>query len=234
LDEKFAPYIRSMISAAIERISFGRLTARQAAYAALALVYLFFCWLMMRITLQYVPISTDVAFLRIKQDYIGMTHYQTAFFVHVFTAIAVLPAGLTQFSRYIRKHYRNVHRGAGYVYVVAVVLLAGPSGFVIGIYANGGLSSQIAFCLLAALWVYFTIKAVQTIRSKKVGEHRRWMIRSFALALSAITLRAWKYAIVAALEPRPMDVYVVVAWLGWVLNLVVAEYIIYRRYGYGA
>ena len=27
----------------------------------------------------------------------------------------------------------------------------------------------------------------------------------------------------------PMDVYRVVAWLGWVVNLVVAEYIIYRE-----
>jgi hypothetical protein len=56
------------------------------------------------------------------------------------------------------------------------------------------------------------------------------MIRSFALALSAITLRAWKYVIVAALQPRPMDVYVVAAWLGWALNLAVAEWIIYRYY----
>ncbi|HET6513278.1 MAG TPA: DUF2306 domain-containing protein [Candidatus Kapabacteria bacterium] len=185
---------------------------------------------MVGITLQYIPISTDVAFLRIKQDYVGMWHYQVAFFVHVFTAIAVLPAGVTQFSKYIRKHYRNLHRGAGYIYAVAVVLLAGPSGFVIGIYANGGISSQVAFCLLAVLWMYFTYKAVASIRARKTGEHRRWMIRSFALALSAITLRAWKYVIVAAFEPRPMDVYVVVAWLGWVLNLIAAEWIIYRYY----
>lgn len=219
-----------MLSSAIRHIRPGKITVKQLCLATLAVVYLFFCWLMVEITLHYVPVSTDVAFLRIKQDYIGMAHYQVAFFVHVFTAIAVLPAGLTQFSKYIRKHFRNLHRGAGYIYAVAVVLLAGPSGFVIGIYANGGLSSQIAFCLLATLWIYFTIKAVQTIRSKRVAEHRRWMIRSFALALSAITLRAWKFAIVAAFEPRPMDVYIVVAWLGWVLNLVVAEVIIYKYY----
>jgi uncharacterized membrane protein len=185
---------------------------------------------MLGITLQYIPLNSDVAFLRIKQDYVQMPHYRVAFFVHVFTAIAVLPAGLTQFSKYIRKHFRNVHRGAGYVYTVVVLLLAAPSGFVIGLYANGGLSSQIAFCLLALLWACFTFKAVQAIRNKSISEHRRWMIRSFALALSAITLRAWKVAIVVALHPRPMDAYVVVAWLGWVLNLVVAESIIYRYY----
>lgn len=226
-------YIRSMIASAVKRISFvlpQQLSAKRIVYATLLCIYLFFCWLMLGITMQYVPIGTDVAFLRIKQEYIPMLHYQIAFFVHVFTAIAVLPAGFTQFSKYVRKHYRALHRSAGYIYAVAVVLLAGPSGFIIGLYANGGLSSQIAFCLLAVLWIYFTVKAVQTIRSNQVGEHRRWMIRSFALALSAITLRAWKVAIVAVFEPRPMDAYVIVAWLGWVLNLAVAEWIIYKFY----
>lgn len=222
-------YIRGVRTAVLER-SIQLVTPRRVMYVLLIGMYLFFCWLMMQITLQYVSLSTDVAFLRIKQDYVGMLHYRIAFFVHVFTAIAVLPAGLTQFSKYVRKHYRDLHRGAGYIYAVVVVLLAGPSGFVIGVYANGGITSQIAFCLLAVLWIYFTYKAVATIRVRKAGEHRRWMIRSFALALSAITLRAWKYAIVAAFEPRPMDVYMIVAWLGWVLNLAVAEWIIYRLY----
>jgi hypothetical protein len=54
------------------------------------------------------------------------------------------------------------------------------------------------------------------------------MIRSYALTLSAITLRAWKYAITNTVEVPPMDVYRAVAWLGWVVNLGVAEYIIYR------
>jgi uncharacterized membrane protein len=219
-----------MLSAALERIPRLQLTPKRIAYAALLAAYLFFCWLMLGITLQYIPISTDAAFLRIKQDYVPMLHYRVAFFVHVFTAIAVLPAGFTQFSKYIRKHYRNIHRGAGYVYAAVVLLLAGPSGFIIGIYANGGIASQIAFTLLAVLWMFFTYKAIATIRRRKTSEHRRWMMRSFALALSAITLRAWKYAIVAVFEPRPMDAYQIVAWLGWVLNLAVAEWIIYRYY----
>jgi uncharacterized membrane protein len=219
-----------MLAAALERIAPVRITPKRMMYAALVFAYLFFCWLMLGITLQYIPLRTDAAFLRIKQDYVGMLHYRIAFFVHVFTAIAVLPAGLTQFSKYIRKNYRILHRSVGYIYAAAVLLLAGPSGFVIGIYANGGITSQLAFCLLAVLWVYFTYKAIATIRLRKTSEHRRWMIRSFALALSAITLRAWKYLIVAALHPRPMDAYQAVAWLGWVLNLVVAEWIIYRYY----
>ena len=71
--------------------------------------------------------------------------------------------------------------------------------------------------------------AVNTIQKGNVIDHRKWMMRSYALTLSAITLRLWKWGIVKVFEPRPMDVYRVVAWLGWVLNALVAEYIIRRK-----
>jgi len=194
--------------------------------AMLLLLYSFFLWLMIRITMQYVPVRSDAAFLAIKQEYVHMAHYRIAFFVHVFSALLVLLAGYTQFSGALRIKFPLWHRCAGWLYVLVTLLLAGPSGLVIGIYANGGLSSQIAFCLLAVLWMVFTAIALVKIIKKQVFAHRAWMIRSFALALSAITLRAWKYILVALFHPRPMDVYQIVAWLGWTLNLVIAELII--------
>ena len=190
--------------------------------------YLFFCYLMFKIMWQYIYLNTDVAFLRIKQPYISLLHYRIAFFIHVFTSIIVLPAGFTQFSKYIRKKIPDIHRISGWIYASVVILVAGPSGFIIGIYANGGISSQIAFCMLGILWVLFTILAIRSIRKKKVISHQKWMIRSFALAMSAITLRSWKYVLVALFHPKPMDVYIIVAWLGWVLNLIIAEIIILK------
>lgn len=53
------------------------------------------------------------------------------------------------------------------------------------------------------------------------------MYRSYALTLSAITLRFWKWLFVWLFQPRPMDVYHVVSWLGWVGNLLIAEILIY-------
>ncbi|MGB1241783.1 MAG: DUF2306 domain-containing protein [Chitinophagales bacterium] len=191
------------------------------------LIYGYFCYLMLEITLQYIPINFDVAFLRIKQDYIQLAHYRIAFFVHVFSSIFVLLAGFTQFSKYIRKHYYFIHKWSGWLYGGVVILLAAPSGFLIGVYANGGISSQIAFCLLGILWFLFTVLAIFKAIKKDIVAHRRWIIRSFALTLSAITLRAWKYILVALFHPRPMDVYIIVAWLGWVLNLIIAEFFLF-------
>jgi hypothetical protein len=192
--------------------------------------YAFFCCLMLEITLQYRTFETDVAFLSIKQDYIGLSYYRVAFFTHVCSAIFVLIAGFTQFSKKIRSSYRRVHVISGRIYVYATLIFAAPSGFVIGLFANGGLSSRVAFCLLAVLWWFFTWKGNRAAVKKDFNAHRDFMIRSFALAVSAITLRAWKYLLVACFAPKPMDVYRIVAWLGWALNLVLAEIIIYKLY----
>jgi len=109
-----------------------------------------------------------------------------------------------------------------------VLLITGPAGLLMGFYANGGISSRIAFASLALLWIFFTAMALIKARQKNFKAHSRYMIRSYALTLSAITLRAWKYAITNSFELPPMDVYRSVAWLGWVVNLGAAEYIIYR------
>jgi len=187
-----------------------------------------FFMLLVQITLQYIPFDSDVAFLRIKQSYLSKPFYLSLFYVHVYSAIFSVLAGLTQFFKAFQVKYKFVHRYLGWFYVLIVLLLAAPSGFYIGIYANGGLSSQTSFVLLSILWFIFTALALYFALRKNYIQHKNFMIRSFALTLSAITLRAWKYLIVYWLHPKPMDVYVVVAWLGWVLNLLVAEIIIYK------
>ena len=183
---------------------------------------------MASITLAYIPYKTDVGFLRIKQEYIDIDHWRIAFFIHVYASFWVLFAGFTQFSRKIQRNNPRLHRVLGYIYVIDVLMITGPAGLVMGFYANGGIFSRIAFVLLAGLWIFFTIMAFVKARKKDFKAHRRYMIRSYALTLSALTLRAWKYAIMNTMTLPPMDVYRVVAWLGWVVNLGVAEYIIYR------
>lgn len=196
-------------------------------YGLLALLA-FFCWLMARITITYIPYNTDVGFLRIKQEYISIDVWRTAFFIHVYASMWVLFAGFTQFSKKLLRHNAKLHRTMGYIYVTNILLITGPAGLLMGFFANGGLLSRVGFVMLAVLWIYFTAMALIKTRKKKFREHRNYMILSYALTLSAITLRAWKYAITNTMTLPPMDVYRVVAWLGWVGNLIVAIYIVRR------
>lgn len=193
----------------------------------------FFVWLMARITIAYLPYNTDVGFLRIKQDYIDIDVWRTAFFIHVYMSIGVLLAGFTQFSEHIRTYYPRLHRIFGYIYAADVVFVTGPAGLLMGFYANGGLTSKASFVLLAIGWIVFTSLAVIKARNGDFIAHRDFMIRSYALTLSALTLRAWKWGINNSFDLPPMDVYRAVAWLGWVPNILLAEFII-RRYKYGA
>jgi uncharacterized membrane protein len=194
--------------------------------AGLLLALAFFCWLMADITMAYIPYNTDVGFLRIKQQYIGIDHWRTAFFIHVYASMWVLFAGFTQFSKKLLKNNPRLHRTMGYIYVVDVLLITGPAGLIMGFYANGGTVSRIAFVLLAVLWIFFTVMALVKAKQKKFKAHRNYMMRSYALTLSAITLRAWKYGITNTMQVPPMDVYRIVAWLGWVGNLLFAEWVI--------
>lgn len=180
------------------------------------------------ITVSYIPYNTDVGFLRIKQQYIGIDSWRTAFFIHVYASFWVLFAGFTQFSRRLMKRNPGLHRIFGYIYVTDVILITGPAGLLMGFYANGGITSRVAFVLLALLWIYCTVMALVKARQKDFRSHRAFMIRSYALTLSALTLRAWKYAITNTWELPPMDVYRSVAWLGWVPNLLLAELMIQR------
>lgn len=188
----------------------------------------FFTYPMAVITMQYIPYNTQVGFLILKEEYLPNTPWLNAFFVHVYSSMLVLLAGFTQFSWYILKHRPYLHRVLGYVYVTNILLVTGPASLLMSLYANGGLSSRIGFVSLAVLWLGTTGYALVLAYRKQYKEHRKYMIRSYALTLSAITLRAWKYAINNTAVLPPMDVYRVVAWLGWVGNLLVAEWYIYR------
>ena len=201
-----------------------RLPLRLLAYAALA----WLGWLMVQITAQYWPISDDAAFLQIKQDYIEILHWKVAFYVHVFTSLFALAAGFTQFAPRVLRRWPKVHRWVGRLYVVDVCLITGPASFIMALYANGGVTSRLAFGILATLWMGTTALAYRTARQRRWPEHRGWMMRSYALTLSALALRGWKWALAPLFASHPMDLYRLVAWLGFVPNLLLAEWLIRR------
>lgn len=193
------------------------------------LLLLYFTWRMILLSLPYLALEDRVAFLRIKQSVIHLQWWKGAFYVHVFTSVFLLLAGFTQFNSRVIQHYPNVHRWIGRSYVIIILFLSGPAGLILAIKANGGWLSQLAFTSLAVLWWWFTWKAWRTIRRREIEQHQAFMWRSFALTLSAITLRCWKWLIVFLWAPPPMDTYRLVAWLGWVPNLLLVEWLLRNK-----
>ncbi len=191
-------------------------------------VLAFFSYLMLEIILRYATFDTNASFLQIKQDFIGNKVWLTAFYVHVFSSLFALLAGFTQFSKRIRQHAPHIHRFAGRVYVIDILLVTGPAGLLMSFFANGGMGSQLAFFTLSVLWWYFTYQAWRAAVDRDFTKHRGYMLRSFALTLSAITLRVWKLGLAHYFELPPMDIYRLVAWLGFVPNVLLIEFYLYR------
>ena len=193
----------------------------------LVIALAFFSYLMLRLSLPYTAMRNDVDFLQTKQNIYHIDYWRRSFYVHVFTSIFVLIAGLTQFSTYLQKKQKRVHRLMGYLYVLLVVFITGPAAFMMGWHANGGLPARTSFTFLAFLWVVFTIFAWWYATKKRFLQHRAFMIRSYALTLSAITLRIYTFTFAwFNVHAHPVEIYITTAWLSWVPNLLIAEMII--------
>lgn len=196
--------------------------------ALIALAFLTYsCWLMFSVVAQYINFTTTTGFLVLKQDWVGYSWWLFIFKVHVFSSGVVLLAGFSQFwSQHRFKRYRTIHRKLGYVYVCTIFALALPSGFVLALTALGGIIVKLSFLILCVLWGYTTFMAVVTARARQIARHRQFMVYSYALSFSAITLRFLKLGLYD-LAPyidwlTPMRIYRIESVLAWVINLCLA------------
>jgi len=189
----------------------------------------FFCFLMLRLSMPYFSTRYDVDFLLTKQSIIHIKFWRYSFYTHVFLSSLTLIAGLTQFSNYILSRKKRLHRMMGYIYVVDVLVFAGPSGLIMAFYANGNMISKTSFVVLSFLWILFTAIAILKIKQKEFTKHRNWMFRSYALTLSAISLRLYAFLFPKFFHMNAFDQYALIAWLSWTLNLFIAEYLIFRK-----
>ena len=188
--------------------------------------FAYFFWLMLKLTLEYIPAKPDVSFLLIKQTEVTeRPEYLPIFYTHVYTSIFVLFSG---FFAVLRRDFGipNFHKILGKIYILLLLIFAAPSGIYMGFLANGEFFSKISFVVLGVLWWFSTYKAYKFAIGKNFKKHKQWMWRSFALAVSALTLRMWKVAIVHFTGMNPIDVYQIIAWLGWVPNLILVEILI--------
>ena len=143
---------------------------------------------------------------------------------HLGGGLLALALGPWQLNGRLRARAIRVHRWLGRGYVVAVVV-GSIGALVLAPMSQEGLVTHVGFGSLALLWLLATVQAYRMIRARDLESHRRWMIRSFALTLAAVTLRIY-LPLGLGVGVAFHDAYQVVAWLCWVPNLVVAEWLV--------
>ena len=144
-------------------------------------------YLMFQLSVPYTSCEKNIDFLGTKQNVYHIDYWRYSFYAHVFTSLLVLPAGFTQFNAtFFRKAW---HRRLGAIYLLVVLFISAPTGFLMGLHANGGLASKASFVLLSSLWFITTLLAFTSIKKRKFTDHGEWMLYSYSLALSAISFR---------------------------------------------
>jgi uncharacterized membrane protein len=144
-------------------------------------------------------------------------------YTHAFAAIVALLLGPSQFSSRLRQKHLQLHRWLGRSYLAIGVLVGGVSGLYMSQFAYGGPVARFGFAALAVFWLYTGLRAFLAIHRRAVNEHRRWMVRNFALTFAAVTLRIYlPSSMLAGIDFSVA--YPIIAWLCWVPNLLFAEW----------
>lgn len=153
-----------------------------------------------------------------------------AAYIHIVFASLALCTGPLQFWPKLRKEHKRIHRCTGVIYVFSV-LAGGVAAFVLAPASAGGVASAVAFSMLATLWILFTLKAVfAVVVQRDYAMHGRWMVRSFALTFSAVTLRAYLPVAILTLafQNNFSIAYAVISWMCFAPNVAVAELLLRR------
>jgi uncharacterized membrane protein len=150
-----------------------------------------------------------------------------AVIMHLGGAAVAIAVGPFQLNAGLRNRFIAIHRWMGRAYAIGV-LVGGLGALILATRAQFGLPSRVGFGLLAVLWLTATAQAYRSIRARNQPLHRRWMIRSYALTFAAVMLRI--YLPLSQVYGIPFEpAYQTIAWLCWVPNLIVAEWLILRQ-----
>lgn len=141
--------------------------------------------------------------------------------IHVAGAATALLVGWLQVSPPLRRRWPRLHRRTGRLYGLAC-LVGGTGGLVLALGSTAGPVATAGFGSLAMLWIAATLLGWRAALQRRFEAHRRWMLRSWALTLAAVTLRLYMLA-APALGVDGLDAYRAISFLCWVPNLAAAE-----------
>ncbi len=165
----------------------------------------------------------------------GFPAYYPILVTHVLLSSVAIVACCFQVWPSFRQRLPRAHRWIGRTYVSAV-LPASVMAVVLGVGSPFGPMAQVSNVMLGVLWFTCTVAGFRAARARQFGEHRKWMIRGFALTLSIVSNRIWGVVFAIALAPQldttfggnetflMMTVAGLTTWVGWTVPLLIAEW----------
>jgi hypothetical protein len=179
-------------------------------------------------TLPYFSFSKDFRFIEERSFLFQSNFYNASFYIHIAAGSLCIFTALIQFSRYILKKTKWIHRISGKIYVFVVLFLGAPTGLYMSFFAKGSFWERALFMFMAAWWFITTLNGLTTIHKRNVIAHKVWMMRSFAMAMTAVTFRVYHIAFYL-LGWGHLENYEISLWISVIGNMLLAEWVIYRQ-----
>lgn len=191
------------------------------------------------IVLSLVPAAAGTARLLQLADGANVTPENARFFasplpvlLHIPAAIVYSIVGAFQFSPGLRRRYRAWHRASGRVLVATGLLVALSGLWMAHFYAWPEGDGQLVYLerlLFGAAMVLSIGLGLDAIRRRDFTSHGEWMIRAYAIGLGAGTQVFTHLPWFLFVEGKPGELpRGVMMGAGWVINVLVAEWIIRR------
>ncbi len=189
---------------------------------------IFFSLLLVKNTLPYFSFRQDFGFIQERAVLFLKPVYQYSFYIHIFAGMFCILAALTQFSSYILKKRKAIHVWMGKVYVFVVIVLGAPTGLYMSFFSKGSFAERLLFMFMASYWLFTTIKGLQAIKQKNILSHKNWMIRSYSMAMTAVTFRVY-HILFYYYGVDHLHNYEISLWISVLGNMLLAEYFIFRK-----
>jgi hypothetical protein len=179
-------------------------------------------------TLPYFSFSKNFSFITERSFLFKSSFYKTCFYIHISAGSLCIAAALIQFSRYILKKSKAIHRFSGKIYVFVVLFLGAPTGLFMSFFAKGSFWERALFMFMAGWWFITTQYGLSSIHKRNIIAHKVWMIRSYSMAMTAVTFRVY-HIVFYLLGWGHLENYELSLWISVIGNMLFAEWVIYRQ-----
>jgi uncharacterized membrane protein len=152
--------------------------------------------------------------------------------LHLSGGVLAILAGLVQIWLGLTQRTGTVHRTLGRIYATGV-LMGSSGGFYLALTIPGHPAYRAGLLALNAAWLVTTGMALYSIRTRRIEQHREWMIRSYVVTFAFVTYRLASYWlrlwIPVSNDPVADQVDDLMAWACWAIPLLLAEPLIQLR-----
>ena len=204
----------------------ARLARRLLSLGLLAFLVATSGWLLVNSLHYFAPrvvLGDELAPFLVEKGAVALeSGWRAMFTAHIVGGIACLCAGPFLVWNLLLLRSRRAHIAIGRAYVVFVLAWGAPAGLVLSFTAKGGWAGQSGFFILGVLWWVTSFLGLREIRARRTVPHIRWMLRSYALATSALTFRVFHVAFYFAGVPDRSN-YIASIWASLAVSLLAGE-----------